>query len=287
MVGCGEENDEIHYRYSPTGNLVEVSRITQQETEIATYDGFQQIISEKHGGGQNYFWGVQIDSLLAVADFGQLTQRAYTNAVGSFLSIDPKKEWNEYDPYGEQSGKGPLEFAFGFLGKRYEPETNLYYGRARFYDPTSGRFTQPDPLGTYDSLNLYLYAKNNPLVYIDPFGLAGCKVDSVKDAHGSLGVWPENPLDLISELGISPSRIYKNQKHGTETIVWESGVVTIRYESHPKDEGSYNPRHHGGHYHVYINQERLEPLGYIQGQGTGFLPGEKIPAAVYWGIEPG
>jgi len=292
----GKENSEINYQYSPTGNLVGVCKSAQQEEEIAIYDGFQQIISEKQGGGKNYYWGFQTDSLSAAANFGQLPQRVYTNAVGSFLSMDPKTEWHEYDPFGEQSGNDSLEFAFGFFGKRYEPEINLYYGRARFYDPISGRYTQPDPLGTYDSLNLYLYAKNNPLVYTDPFGLAGCKIDSDKDAHGSLGVWPSNPDNLSKELGISPVKDFTSKEHGTRVVEWRSGTVKIRFEAHSEDEGEFNPRHHGAHYHVWIGQpgqglssdklEKLTPLGYIPGQGKGFIPGEKIPAAVYWGIEP-
>jgi len=37
----------------------------------------------------------------------------------------------------------------------------------RYYDPTLGRFTQPDPTGQDDH---YVYAGNNPASYIDPDG---------------------------------------------------------------------------------------------------------------------
>ena len=57
-----------------------------------------------------------------------------------------------------------------FTGRRYDDETGLYYYRARMYYPELGRFMQPDPLGYWNSMNLYLYCFNNPLIYVDPHG---------------------------------------------------------------------------------------------------------------------
>jgi RHS repeat-associated protein len=49
-------------------------------------------------------------------------------------------------------------------------ETGLHYNLFRYYDPDSGRFTQPDPIGLSGGLNLYQYAPN-ALGWIDPWGL--------------------------------------------------------------------------------------------------------------------
>ena len=60
---------------------------------------------------------------------------------------------------------------YGFTGRRLDEETGLYYYRARYYSPKLGRFLQTDPLGYYDSTNLYQYCLNNPVNYLDPWGL--------------------------------------------------------------------------------------------------------------------
>lgn len=50
-------------------------------------------------------------------------------------------------------------------------ETGLYYYRARYYDPASGRFVSEDPIGFEGGMNLYEYVGDNPANLRDPFGL--------------------------------------------------------------------------------------------------------------------
>jgi RHS repeat-associated protein len=49
--------------------------------------------------------------------------------------------------------------------------TRDLYKRNRYYDPTSGRFTQEDPIGLAGGLNLYGFANGDPINFSDPFGL--------------------------------------------------------------------------------------------------------------------
>ncbi|CAB1215064.1 RHS repeat-associated core domain-containing protein [Acinetobacter bouvetii] len=56
-------------------------------------------------------------------------------------------------------------------GQNEDPITSLYDNGYRQYDPTIGRYLTPDPMGTVDGLNPYLYVANNPLNKVDPYGL--------------------------------------------------------------------------------------------------------------------
>lgn len=63
-----------------------------------------------------------------------------------------------------------------FTGRRLDYETLNYYYRARYYSWRIGRFISADPIGYYDSMNLYQYCGNNPVNFIDPLGLAKYRV---------------------------------------------------------------------------------------------------------------
>src|SRR5690606_28710563 len=66
-------------------------------------------------------------------------------------------------------------------GQYFDAETGLHYNYFRDYDAATGRYLQPDPLGTTAGLNLYAYVANNPLRTIDPLGLYG--VDPLSEKH--------------------------------------------------------------------------------------------------------
>jgi len=57
------------------------------------------------------------------------------------------------------------------FGKQPRDDLKVSYYRARYYDPSSGRFLSEDSTRYWGGINLYRYAENNPVLRRDSFGL--------------------------------------------------------------------------------------------------------------------
>jgi RHS repeat-associated protein len=84
----------------------------------------------------------------------------------------------EYDAFGKAAvnedpdGDGKaVTNNLRFPGQYYDAETGLHYNYHRDYDPETGRYLQADPVGLEGGTNLYAYAFDNPVRFVDPFGL--------------------------------------------------------------------------------------------------------------------
>jgi RHS repeat-associated protein len=103
------------------------------------------------------------------------------NHLGSaMLEVDETGliiSYEEYLPYGNsayRSARSGVEVSarrYRYTGKERDEETGLYYHGARYYACWIARWTSADPLGLQAGLNLYLYGRASPVVYVDPSGM--------------------------------------------------------------------------------------------------------------------
>jgi RHS repeat-associated protein len=88
----------------------------------------------------------------------------------------------DYRPFGKADILiANVENPFGFPGQYYDQETELHYNWFRHYNPNTGRYITPDPIGLKGGMNPYLYVGNDPVNIRDPRGLWG------EDVHSGIG----------------------------------------------------------------------------------------------------
>ena len=75
-----------------------------------------------------------------------------------------------YEPFGSISITGTTTNSYTFTGREIDGLGINYY-RARYYNPTTGRFLSEDPAGFAGGINEYRYADDDPIDFIDPSGL--------------------------------------------------------------------------------------------------------------------
>ena len=172
-----------NYQYDPLGRRI--SKITATGTTKYFYDG-ARVIEEKDGLGNltaSHLYGTWIDDILVMRREAN-DYYYHKNSLGSVAALsdvygDPV-EYYDYDVYGEvifydnafnKLNTSAVVNPYLFTGRRLDEEIGLLYFRARHIKSNLGRFIQRDPSGYKSRYNLYLFARNNPLMYVDPFGL--------------------------------------------------------------------------------------------------------------------
>jgi|GEM_PF-818862 len=179
LLQVDTSDKSIEYRHNALGQRVAklidgevVERYLWQDltTLLAVYDGqnnlkqrFEYTVGHTPTsftqGGQRYY--IQTDHLGS--------PRVITDSSGSVVKAI------RYDSYGNITDDSNPEFEipFGFAGGLHDMDAGLIRFGYRDYDPYTGRWTARDPIGFKGGdTNLYGYVINNPISYIDIFGLS-------------------------------------------------------------------------------------------------------------------
>jgi len=135
-----------------------VQETNDQNATQVTYTHGDDLVSQDRANSINYYNYDGLGSTRSLTDsFGQVTDTYDYNAYGTLLN---------------QTGSTANNFLY--TGEQYDPALKDYYLRARYYDPSAGRFTQMD---TYQgsatdpiTLHKYLYANGDPVDGRDPSG---------------------------------------------------------------------------------------------------------------------
>jgi len=200
--------DGLGHRIEKTVNGATTRFVYDQEDVVSVYDAtgcWQESVAHGPGIDQPLAFVRDDSGDCTPADavgFREQVRTLQTDGLGSVTSLVSEtsgffralllKERYAYDSFGTPTITGPgpdgqmdttddvtlSESAYGnpyaFTGREFDPESGLYYYRARYYDPHTGTFLQEDPVRGILSLpasqHSYTYVANNPLRYIDPFG---------------------------------------------------------------------------------------------------------------------
>jgi RHS repeat-associated protein len=205
-----EEDDEIltEYRYNDAGirvAKVDYTGATPETTlyliDSANHTGYAQVIAELTYNKENPVPSTDVpdairsytigDDVIAQSDnpgttadtryllydgHGSTRQVTDYDIDGSTDILDSYS----YDAYGMILGGNPVAGSSPttnllYCGEQFDTNSQNYYLRARWYDPSNGRFNRVDPFAgnTSDpqSLHKYLYCHANPVNAIDPSGM--------------------------------------------------------------------------------------------------------------------
>jgi RHS repeat-associated protein len=179
------------FKYDPFGRRIQKS--SSAGTTDYLYDG-ANIFEEMDVAGSvlaRYTQAIGMDEPLAVlrgtntnyylADgLGSIT--ALTNAAGAVVAS------YAYGSFGNVvNSTGSLENSLRYTGREWDSETGLYYYRARYYDPSIGRFLTEDPIAFMGGINFYRYAANRPINTTDPSGLEDLDLEEANNDIGQVG----------------------------------------------------------------------------------------------------
>jgi RHS repeat-associated protein len=209
-------------------NAVVTSFLSDGAEEVAEYTGTGGLL-------RRYVPGPGTDQPIAMitpAGAGQTRSYFHVNRQGSTVAMSNdagtvSEGPYTYDAYGQ--GASSAGVPFKYTGRRLDPETGLYYYRARYYSASLGRFLQTDPIGYGDDMNMYAYVGGDPVNFNDPLGEAAYLVSR------PLGTVPGNHMFVVV-VDDKTGKVVKRYSYGPQGGFWDRGsLVSVSGDGRPVD----------------------------------------------------
>ena len=177
------------FSYDGKGNRLQAVR--NSTTTRYIYDANGNLLAEADASNAITSYYIHGTGLLAMVTSSGVLYCYHFDPIGSTIALTDQTQTMvnkyRYTPFGIISNElEAISQPFKYIGQYgVMTETNgFYYMRARYYDPNHGRFISEDPIGFEGGdVNLYEYAKSNPILYTDPSGL------TVKLCYSPLESW--------------------------------------------------------------------------------------------------
>jgi len=179
-AGVGSAQQVASYVYDPEGlRIRKVATLTGLSTDY-WYGVDGNVAYEKRSDGRTRAYAYAVGRLVGYDEkVGVTTTRYYTctDILGSVTAetdssgkLVGSREYKDFGQAGGTIGGQPNHESLNWYANReYDPDANLVYSDARWYDPDSGTFTTEDP-AEY-GYNWYQYCGSNPMTSTDPTGL--------------------------------------------------------------------------------------------------------------------
>ena len=178
MTQWADTNPSVSVTFTYDGDGRRVTKTWSGVTTVYVYDPLGNLAAEYGGsaapvGGTLYLTQDQLGSTRLVSDYNAATGQPQAVGCHDYLPFGEEIPWGRS---GASCYSQTADTAIKFTGQERDAETGLDNFLARHMAGPQGRFLSPDPdnAGAAESdpqsWNMYGYAFNNPLVYIDPDG---------------------------------------------------------------------------------------------------------------------
>lgn len=212
------QGESFSYRYDPFGRRIE-KRSNKESPTFYIWDDFRLLRQNNSDSGQiqTYAW---IFGLSVPIQMGARSEtyafHSDRRAVGRIITNENGDvAWSgRFQSFGSMIVRqaGGVENQWRLAGQQEDQERGTYYNVFRDYDFELGRYTTKDPIGFVGGWNGYVYARANPLGFVDVLGLQEVVnlFPQGEKLHDNADRIPPPPdgIDIVAGHGLSPDSFW-------------------------------------------------------------------------------